>query len=51
VPTADVIIRTKNRPLFLARALDDVLAQEFSDWHLYVVQDGGDPAPDPGSDR
>ncbi len=45
MPTADVIIRTKNRPLFLARALDDVLAQEFSDWHLYVVQDGGDPAP------
>lgn len=45
VPTADIIIRTKNRPLFLARALDDVLAQEFNDWHLYVVQDGTDPAP------
>ena len=45
MPTADIIIRTKNRPRFLARALDDVLAQEFSDWHLYVVQDGGDPAP------
>ncbi len=45
MPSADIIIRTKNRPVFLARALDDVLAQELTDWHLYVVQDGGDPAP------
>ena len=45
MPAVDIIIRTKNRPLFLARALDDVLAQEFTDWHLYVVQDGSDPAP------
>lgn len=45
MPAVDIIIRTKNRPAFLARALDDVLAQEFPDWHLYVVQDGGDPAP------
>ena len=45
MPSVDIVIRTKNRPLLLARALDDVLAQEFTDWHLYVVQDGDDPAP------
>ncbi len=44
MPAVNVIIRTKNRPLFLARALDDVLGQEFTDWHLFVVQDGTDPA-------
>ena len=41
----DIVIRTKNRPLFLARALDDILGQEFTDWHLFVVVDGTDPAP------
>lgn len=40
--TVDIVMRTKNRPLFLARALDDVLAQRFTDWHLHVVDDGGD---------
>lgn len=38
-------MRTKNRPLFLARALDDVAGQRFEDWHLFVVNDGGDSAP------
>ena len=41
----DIIVRTKNRPQFLARALDDILAQEFTDWHLFVVVDGTDPEP------
>lgn len=40
----DVIIITFDRPaLYLARAIDDVLAQEFTDWHLYVGVDGTDP--------
>lgn len=40
-----IILRTKNRPRLLARALDDVLAQTFTDWHLVIVNDVGDPAP------
>ena len=43
MPTVDVVIRTKNRPVFLARALEDVQAQSFDDWHVIVVNDGGDP--------
>ena len=39
----DIIVRTKNRPKFLARALDDILAQEFTDWHLIIVDNGDDP--------
>jgi glycosyltransferase involved in cell wall biosynthesis len=38
-------MRTKNRTMFLARALDDILAQDFTDWSLVVVNDGGDPEP------
>ncbi len=41
--TVDVVIRTKNRPLFLSRALEDVQSQSFDDWHVIVVNDGGDP--------
>ncbi|WP_194414121.1 glycosyltransferase family 2 protein [Microbacterium yannicii] len=40
-----VVIRTKNRERLFARALDDVLAQEFTEWHLIVVNDGGASAP------
>ncbi|MCU0302155.1 MAG: glycosyltransferase [Candidatus Nanopelagicales bacterium] len=43
--TVDVVVRTKNRARFLARALDDVLAQDFADWRLIVVNDGGAPEP------
>ena len=42
-PRVDIVVRTKNRPQFLARALDDILAQEYSHWQLIVVNDGGDP--------
>lgn len=41
--TVDIVIRTKNRPFFLSRALQDVQAQSFDDWHVVVVNDGGDP--------
>lgn len=37
-----VIMRTKNRPVLLARAINSVLSQVHQDWHLYVVNDGGD---------
>lgn len=37
-----VVIRTKDRPWFLARALGDVAAQLFADWRVTVINDGGD---------
>lgn len=40
-----VIMRTRNRPFLLDRALRDVLAQTFDDWHLWVVNDAGEPGP------
>lgn len=39
-----VITRTKNRTLLLKRALESVLGQEFRDWVMVVVNDGGKPA-------
>ncbi|GGG47797.1 hypothetical protein GCM10011374_07760 [Kocuria dechangensis] len=43
--TVAVVMRTKDRPVLLRRALDDVLAQTFADWRLVVVNDGGAPGP------
>lgn len=37
-----VVIRTKDRPVFLRRALDDLLRQTFTDWAAVIVNDGGD---------
>jgi glycosyltransferase involved in cell wall biosynthesis len=39
-----VITRTKNRTLLLRRAIESVLGQEFQDWLMVIVNDGGDPA-------
>lgn len=39
-----IILRTRNRPLLLGRALAGIIAQTHGAWHLYVVNDGGDPA-------
>jgi glycosyltransferase involved in cell wall biosynthesis len=39
-----ILTRTKDRPVTLARALLSVLSQTHADWHLYLVNDGGDPA-------
>lgn len=36
-----VIVRTKNRPVFLRRALADIAAQTFRDVSVIVVNDGG----------
>ncbi|MBA5725328.1 glycosyltransferase family 2 protein [Bombella favorum] len=38
-----IIIRTKNRPLFLARAFESLRRQSFQDFRVYVINDGGDP--------
>jgi glycosyltransferase involved in cell wall biosynthesis len=37
-----VVVRTRNRPYFLERAVRDLLAQSFGDWRLVVANDGGD---------
>lgn len=39
-----IIMRTYNRPVLLVRALASVLQQTHQDWHLYLVNDGGDRA-------
>jgi glycosyltransferase involved in cell wall biosynthesis len=38
-----ILTRTKNRPVLLARAIASVLAQTHTNWHLYIINDGGDP--------
>ncbi len=35
-------VRTYDRPLLLARAIEDVLAQTFDDWQLTIFNNGGD---------
>jgi glycosyltransferase involved in cell wall biosynthesis len=40
-PLVTVITRTRNRPLFLQRALASVRAQTFGEWAHLVVNDGG----------
>lgn len=40
-----IVTRTKNRPVLLPRALASVLSQTHEDWHLYVVNDGGERKP------
>ena len=40
-----VITRTKNRPVLLARAFASILSQHHQNWHLYLVNDGGEQAP------
>ena len=37
-----IIMRTKDRPILLVRALSSIICQRFSDWHLFLVNDGGD---------
>ncbi|BDZ45888.1 hypothetical protein GCM10025866_17970 [Naasia aerilata] len=39
-----VIVRTKDRPYFLRRALADIAGQTFTDAEVLVVNDGGDEA-------
>lgn len=37
-----IVVRTKNRPWFLRRALADIIAQDYRDWRVCVVNDGGE---------
>jgi glycosyltransferase involved in cell wall biosynthesis len=43
-PVVAIVMRTKDRPVLLRRALADVCAQTFGDWQLVLVNDGGDPS-------
>ncbi|MEX5299601.1 glycosyltransferase family A protein [Kocuria sp. CPCC 205292] len=43
-PTVAVVLRHRGGPARLHRAVEDLLAQTFTDWRLVVVDDGGDPA-------
>lgn len=36
-----VVTRTKNRTLFLRRAIESILGQTFQDWIMVIVNDGG----------
>jgi hypothetical protein len=40
-----VILRTKNRPVLLRRALSSIGAQTHTDLEVVIVNDGGDPVP------
>lgn len=43
-PTVAVVLRVPGGSVAPERALEDLLAQTFTDWRLVVVEDGGDPA-------
>jgi glycosyltransferase involved in cell wall biosynthesis len=45
MPKIGAIMRTKNRPLLLGRAIRSVCEQTLDDWTLAIVNDGGDPEP------
>ena len=36
----DIIMRTKDRPIFLERAIKDVIDQSYKNWFLCIVNDG-----------
>ena len=41
-PTVAVLVRTKDRPRFLRRALANIAEQTFTDYTVCVINDGGD---------
>ncbi|MFY9264109.1 MAG: glycosyltransferase [Solirubrobacterales bacterium] len=44
MPAVAIAMRTRSRPSLLRRALLDVLAQSSPDWHLSLLNNGGDAA-------
>lgn len=45
IPKVAIITRTKDRPIFLERALLSISAQTLRDFVLVIINDGGDPKP------
>lgn len=43
-PVVSVVVRTKDRPAYLRRALVSIATQTMRDWECVIVNDGGDPA-------
>lgn len=41
-PIVTIIIRTKNRPILLKRAITSVINQSFDNWEIQLVNNGGD---------
>lgn len=41
-PTVAILVRTKDRPRFLSRALENIAQQTFTDYSVCVINDGGD---------
>ena len=39
--SVSIITRTKNRPLFLARAIKSVTTQTYTEWQHIIVNDAG----------
>lgn len=44
-PRVSIVVRTKDRPDFLARALASITAQTHESWEAIIVNDGGAAAP------
>jgi glycosyltransferase involved in cell wall biosynthesis len=44
MPRVSIIVRTKNRLVFLVRSLLSIQQQGFQDWEAIIVNDGGDAA-------
>jgi glycosyltransferase involved in cell wall biosynthesis len=44
MPRVSIIVRTKNRLVFLARCLLSIQQQSFQEWEAVIVNDGGDAA-------
>ena len=45
IPKVAIITRTKDRPLFLERAIQSVHGQTMTDFVQVIINDAGDPAP------
>lgn len=45
MPLVTIVMRTYERPVFLARALASVCGQSLTNWELVVVNNGGSPEP------
>ncbi|MBN8293825.1 glycosyltransferase family 2 protein [Rhodobacter sp. NTK016B] len=44
VDRVGVVVRTKDRPGFVTRALASIAAQSYTGWTVCLINDGGDPA-------
>lgn len=40
-PLVSIIVRTKNREIFLKRAIASIINQSFKRWKAYIINDGG----------